>query len=479
MNDEKNLADPARLDEELVAYLDGELDAEDARRVEALLAVDAEVRHRLGQLSRTWEALDELAPATVDQTFTHTTLEMVAAAAEREVQREQAAVPGRRRRRWWLAGAGLLAAGLAGFLSVAFLLPDPNQALRRDLGVLDNLDAYRQVGDMAFLTRLAEADLFPDEEEHSSKTPAGSLPSRIEDRTPHAKAELVRQRDRFASLDSSQQERFRALHRQVAQATDRAELQDVMHRYYDWVRKLPPYMRAELLDLGPEARFKRVEKMRAEQLREATRRLDPQEAEAVLQWVEAYMKRLAQKLPEEDIRRLTETPLLLRRKEMMRRFFHHWKSHSEKNGPGIPPEDLAALKAKLSPAHQRELESKSGQEQYRLIGFWIRDALYQRFSPRRPGKPPVDEEKLTRFFEEVLSPREQDYLLGLPGDQMRAELEKIYLEKTDPHGRRPRRPFRHEHGKFDGPPPGPRPPGSGPRPRPRGDNHDKMPPFAD
>ena len=66
---------------ELVAYLDGELDAESGRRIEALLASDPEVRRRLQSLERTWDLLDELDAAPVGEPFTQTTLEMVAIAA--------------------------------------------------------------------------------------------------------------------------------------------------------------------------------------------------------------------------------------------------------------------------------------------------------------------------------------------------------------------------------------------------------------
>ena len=48
------------LDEQLVAYLDGELDAESSRRMDELLATDADVRRRLQEMERTWDLLDDL-----------------------------------------------------------------------------------------------------------------------------------------------------------------------------------------------------------------------------------------------------------------------------------------------------------------------------------------------------------------------------------------------------------------------------------
>ena len=71
MNDDlSNGATP--LDEQLVAYLDGELDAESSRRIDELLATDAEVRRRLQEMERTWDLLDDLDTAPVGGQFAQT-----------------------------------------------------------------------------------------------------------------------------------------------------------------------------------------------------------------------------------------------------------------------------------------------------------------------------------------------------------------------------------------------------------------------
>ena len=128
-NDPSNTG--SALDEQLVAYLDGELDAESGRRIEALLASDAEVRRRLQSLERTWDLLDELDAAPVGEPFTQTTLEMVAVAAHEDVERERAEAPRRRRRRLLATGGGLLAAAAAGFLAVVLLGARPQPATAR------------------------------------------------------------------------------------------------------------------------------------------------------------------------------------------------------------------------------------------------------------------------------------------------------------------------------------------------------------
>jgi len=154
---------PPTFDEDLVAYLDGELDAEAGRRVEQRLAADAAARATLRGLQSSWDALDELDQADVGQDFTRTTLEMVAVGATKDVEESQRMAPVRRRRSWLMAGAGVVAATLTGFLAVAGLRAYANRQLLRDLPVLENLDAYHQVGDIQFLRMLSNERLFDDD----------------------------------------------------------------------------------------------------------------------------------------------------------------------------------------------------------------------------------------------------------------------------------------------------------------------------
>lgn len=65
-------------DEELVAYLDGELLPEEVRTIEQRLANDSTLRNRLRELQNGWEMLDELPLASSSNTLLETTLRMAA-----------------------------------------------------------------------------------------------------------------------------------------------------------------------------------------------------------------------------------------------------------------------------------------------------------------------------------------------------------------------------------------------------------------
>ena len=155
--------DEAQLREELVAYLDGELDAEQSRQIEQRAAVEPDARRMLEELDRTWHMLDELDTPATSEDFTCTTLEMVALAAAEDAGKAKAEAPRRRLRARLWAAAGLVGAAAAGFLIVASLIPDPNAQLLQDLPILENFDQYREVDSFDFLRALNDEKLFAED----------------------------------------------------------------------------------------------------------------------------------------------------------------------------------------------------------------------------------------------------------------------------------------------------------------------------
>lgn len=152
--------DDTALHEELVAYLDGELDADQSRRIEQRAVAEPNTRRTLEDLDRTWHMLDELQAPATNEDFTHTTLEMVAVAAEDDARKAKADLPRRRTRARMAALAAVAGMGAAGFLLVAYLTPDPNAQLLKDLPILENFEQYRQVDNIKFLRTLTNEKLF-------------------------------------------------------------------------------------------------------------------------------------------------------------------------------------------------------------------------------------------------------------------------------------------------------------------------------
>jgi anti-sigma factor RsiW len=161
MNDpQSTLLEDERVREELVSYLDGELDAEASLRVERRLADDPVYRQALQELEKAWDMLDVLPSAQPSENFTQTTVEMVALSAEKDVTQLKSHAERRRRAALLTSAAAVCLASLAGFGAVYWTASRPNRELVRDLPVIENMEYYRHADSVDFLRRLEREGLF-------------------------------------------------------------------------------------------------------------------------------------------------------------------------------------------------------------------------------------------------------------------------------------------------------------------------------
>jgi anti-sigma factor RsiW len=160
-SESKSIDDAAH--EQLVAYLDGELDADASKRVERQLAENADYRRELQQLQRAWDMLDELPRVEVGDSFTRTTVEIVALSAAQELTQTQGRTLRRERLIWAVAGAGLAVAALASYLALSAYFARRNTQLVRDLLVIENIDLDEVADSVEFLHQLRDADVFDEE----------------------------------------------------------------------------------------------------------------------------------------------------------------------------------------------------------------------------------------------------------------------------------------------------------------------------
>src|SRR5437868_824709 len=107
MTNDKSLADTTAMDEEIVAYLDGELDSVAEAQITRKLSEDAAYRARLSQLQHAWDLLDNLRGTEADDEFAASTVAMVAVHAEQESKSQQMRVV-RQRGLTWLAIASVI-----------------------------------------------------------------------------------------------------------------------------------------------------------------------------------------------------------------------------------------------------------------------------------------------------------------------------------------------------------------------------------
>ncbi|GIX02399.1 MAG: hypothetical protein KatS3mg112_1336 [Thermogutta sp.] len=200
------------LREDLVAYLDGELSAEEAARIERLINEDPQVRTELQRLAETWDWLNVLERPTVDEDFTRTTIEMVARSAVSEIQEKTES----RRKSFALFAAigvlGTIVCVLVGYTIAFSVWTNPNQWLLEHYAVIQNQDLYRHVESVAFLRMLKENGLFAEDEdlpgnepEESARQFSNRSSSAGENRAPGVTAATVPQKEVAAASHAPQE----------------------------------------------------------------------------------------------------------------------------------------------------------------------------------------------------------------------------------------------------------------------------------
>ncbi|MEN6557757.1 MAG: hypothetical protein ABFC54_06220 [Thermoguttaceae bacterium] len=428
------------LDEQLVAYLDGELSLEESRQIEAMLAGDAEARRRLQEMERTWELLDDLDALPAGNQFARSTLEMVAVSARQDIERSQAEAPRRRRRRMLNLGVAMTAAALLGFFLVWWLQPNPNRALLRDLPILENLDPYRQVKSLDFLQKLRDAKLFSQNATTADRGVSRSEPResmagrqhRVEQMTPAQKEQLLRQQNRFESLEPDERLQLRRLDESLSVAPDAAALRRVMRRYYNWLKTLTPYARSELAEMPSDRRLAAVEKrLRDERSRSmGERRLEAKDADAFWTWLEDCADRhaaeLSALLPAPRQKELATWTPSARRRALLFELTRRGVASGSDIAPILTDDDLSRLRTKLAPETQKRLAAMSVARQWQTVNGWLRHQSRQRFA-RGATLSAADNQRLAQFFEEGLTDQQRDRLLAMPNDEMRRELQRMYF----------------------------------------------------
>ena len=157
--------------EDLVAYLDGELNDDAASRVEETLTDQAPIRQEVEKLTRVWELLDLLPEPRASAKFTERTLSAI------QTQRDQSEVDeadtrpmATQQSHHWKTRArkialrfgaflGLILVGSAGFNSAFTRNTERMDQLLNDLPIIERLDQYREAGSLEFLEALNDSEL--------------------------------------------------------------------------------------------------------------------------------------------------------------------------------------------------------------------------------------------------------------------------------------------------------------------------------
>lgn len=147
-------------DEQLVAYLDDELDVSERALVEQRLASDEAFRDRLRSLQISWDVLDLLPRSHADDTFTSTTVTLIAAQEEKLASQAVKEVKSEKQKQWLMLLAATALAAAGGFVLMYRSLTTKDQVLVRELPVIEYVDQLNNTPSVEFLEKLRAEGLF-------------------------------------------------------------------------------------------------------------------------------------------------------------------------------------------------------------------------------------------------------------------------------------------------------------------------------
>jgi hypothetical protein len=241
----------------LVAYLDGELNERDMQELDDVLTRQPDARADVEQLRQAWDLLDVLPRPAVTEEFSAQTLATI-----QVIRDDEPAAASRWPRRGLLAIVWtilLSVSGVAGVLLVDRWQPDPTDSLIARLSVLERFEAYQEIGTVEFITALADTKRFPRNDELAEVDSRNSIlletipkePDHrwdyIRDLPSDRRNQLAKNREALDALDSAGQQ---VLDQLDTQLNGSDELAAVAADYHGWLRTLRPWQRDEIRKLS-------------------------------------------------------------------------------------------------------------------------------------------------------------------------------------------------------------------------------------
>jgi hypothetical protein len=278
------------------------------------------------------------------------------------------------------------------------------------------------------------------------------------------KDELRRKQERFEKLSPEEQEKLRAMEQALVQDAEGQRLREVMLRYHEWLRALPPSQRTEIMIAPAEERIEKIKKRLDEQetQRQEFLRMQsirPQDVEIIRNWMKSIFSRAEPELlkhvspqQREDFKKLSDSrrfgfvvAAVVRKQRM-------------ENNPmqldaimGLTEEDRKGLVRQLSSGAQSAYDSAAAEADRRqLVLSWMRAAVMREIMWVSP-------QEVKRFADRP-NPKLPDHLRDqidyLPPNQVRAEFEGMFREESRRrYGDGPGSPRPHFRGSLPGPPP--------------------------
>lgn len=255
------------LDEQLTAYLDGELSSDESKELEQKLTHDESLRMRLAELRKSFELLDELPETPYDQRFTQSTIEHVVRDMRGVPSTDvQPAVPPKpmpwfKRNSRFLAG--LLSAATIAMVAALYMRSTESNHQLKELGIVSNLSGWRDVNDIDIAIELSKetfvveclkehlADLFVE-------TPPDDLSERVDwvtSMSTDQQNNLKSDRDAYLRMNAESRIRFETIQKKIEERPDSRQVQDTIRVVGLLMDTLPNSERRDLNGLKGQTRL--------------------------------------------------------------------------------------------------------------------------------------------------------------------------------------------------------------------------------
>ncbi len=449
------------INEQLTAYLDGELSGQELSEVEERLQHDSSYLAQMQKLQQSWDMLDVLPPSQGYDGFVKTTMELVVQDSDRDLKKKS-----------WM-GKGLLtkltmflmlpgAVFASGYAVTHQQITAPYRQLIRDLPLIENHDRYSKMKfEIDFLTRLNKESLFTREvalsfpmdsselmpdmdekrEESLSMETIKDRRLRLEKMQPEQIEALKRSQEKFEQLPEDRKRATAKFHQQLLNQENRNQLARTMVAYYDWLKSLGPTERTELLDeVDIEERIDMITKKIGQQNlkkfgKAGATMLPAYDAVSFFRWYEGFLKQNRSKIQNKVSNLYVEVyhkqsggnyPPTSRFQQFQRSsltqkigFMFQWAPDQVKSL--INETEEHRLRKQLSLDANEILDSYESEDlQKSLIVNWIDAANQSKFN--------IDPERLREFYES-LPKAQRDELDGLSPSDWKVELKELYRKK--------------------------------------------------
>ncbi|MFG0268224.1 MAG: anti-sigma factor family protein [Rhodopirellula sp. JB055] len=452
-----------RDDEQLVAYLDGELSGKERAELEDRLVNEESLRLRLQGLQRGWDMLDVLPTPVVDEHSVQTTLEMVV----RDLTRASIGIeavdgdhsvagsnplPRRRMKKWTrrLLVFSLLALVGSAVASWSWLSYSRQQQIA-DFPIAIDHQAYSSTDDLELVRDLADSPLWMALASHSATEDLEALVDEyggtdelleaVQELDEEQRATAYRRWDTFNNLSPQARSITRERAQRVSEAEDSQELRTTLRAYSRWKEQLSRDTLAAIENQTGELREHAIEEGVHETMNVIGRVTAKGLSDETIERIAFTMRQIVQQ------RLKDREPAAVR----MMEGFRHWRfgesgergldqsiryhfiarsivgssdrrprSKDGKRGPESPPLTLSELHQIENMLPQADLEllrtvSTNAWFRSMVIRDWAEEAL------RRRGRPDSELKTLQQAYNEA-SPDERDVLDLLPPDEVRDQL---------------------------------------------------------